>query len=232
MKPRDLSKLGTWRSVTLHDDESAVSPAARTDHSKIRKPIRARVSTTRDLASTESLLARVKTLEESGRLHILEDSECLLGDGDDALLRTIRDEWFFMSIPREEVCAIIDGSTPSCPCVSMVARVGDGNDITLAIAFEVSNRSRVGLWQTHGSEIVSQRTERRTVTVRDGGTMAWVGLVPCDTKDERRSAPGRLPLVGGLFRDHEASEREEETVIVVTAQIVPDLPSRTIPGRQ
>jgi len=58
------SKLGTRQKVTLCDDESAVSPQARTGGDKDRKPIEAQVLCSPDSASTESLLPGM-----NGRLH-------------------------------------------------------------------------------------------------------------------------------------------------------------------
>lgn len=88
MKPRYRSKLGTWRTVTLRDDESAVSPSARTGRGKSKKPIEARILCVSDSASTESLLARMKALEEDKRLTIMTNPEVLVRDGGEAFLRT------------------------------------------------------------------------------------------------------------------------------------------------
>ncbi len=59
--------------------------------------------------------------------------------------------------------------------------------------------------------------------------MTWAGLVQCDPRGERYSGLGRLPLVGGLFRKHQTAKRTRETVIFVTAQMIPEFTPPTMP---
>lgn len=233
MKPRYRSQLGTWQKVTLADDDSAVSPAARTRRTRSNRPIEAQVLTTDDLASTESLTARIQALEEDGRLHIVTNPQLIVEDGDDALLRTIRQEWWMITVPRtygrHSVCG---GGMPGGPSISMTIHVGDSNDITLATAFEDSDRRETEHPEDHDSEIIKRRTETHAVKLVSGGTMAWVDLVPCDSKDERPSGLGRMPVIGGLFRSHQAAKRTRETVIFVTAYLVPESPAIVTPAQE
>jgi type II secretory pathway component GspD/PulD (secretin) len=231
MNPRDHSKLGSWRRVTLRDDESAVSPVTRTGRSKTRKPIEAQVLCASDPVATESLLAKMKNLEENGCLYVLTNPALIVQDGREALLKSIRNEWFLMWDPQPDYgCCIRGAEIWVCPAVSMTAHVGENNDITILSAFEVSNRDLIRHLHHPDSEIVSQRSETHSITLKDGGTMAWVGLVPCDAKNERRSGLGQLPLVGGLLRGRQAAKRTRETVIFVTAQIIPEFTPTIIPG--
>jgi len=234
MKPRDRSKLGTWQKVTLRDDESAVSPKARTGHSKIRKPFEAQLLHAPDPESTECLLGRIKTLEEARRLHSVANPQILVVSDDEVLLKSDYDEWFLIWGLQGDHHYIIDGAEMESypgPGVSMTAHVGDSNDITIATASEVSNRGLMRHLHNPDSEIVIRRSETYSLPLKDGGTMAWAGLVQCDPRAGRYSGLGRLPLVGGLFCKHQAAKRTSETVIFVTALIVPDLPPTTIPGR-
>jgi len=59
--------------------------------------------------------------------------------------------------------------------------------------------------------------------------MTWAGLVQCDPRGERYSGLGRLPLVGGLFCKHQTAKRTRETVIFVTAQMIPEFTPPTMP---
>ncbi len=233
MKPRDRSMLGTWREVTLHDDESAVSPEAGTRRIKSNRPIKAQVFTTDDLRATECLLDKVKDLEEDGYLHVVTNPQVIVKDGGEAFLIPIRDEWFFFLGPQPNSnYYVTGGEIYVCPRMSMTLHVGDGNDIAVATAFEVSNRDEIRHLNHPGTDVVAQRTETYTVTLQSGETAAWTGLVQCDPKNERPSGLGRLPFVGGLFRGHQAAKRTKETVIFVTAYLIPESPLIVTPARQ
>jgi Flp pilus assembly secretin CpaC len=234
MKPRYRSQLGTWQKVTLADDESAVSPEARTRRTKSNRPVKARVLTTGKLASTESLLTKMQELEEDGRLHTIANQEIAVRDGSEALLRTIRDEWFLVPAtqPDDDHGIVCGSGFPVGLALSIAAHVGDGNDIAIAAAFEVSNRSATQHAKGPSSEVLTQRTETHAITLKSGGTMAWAGLVQCNPKYEQRSGLGRLPLFGGLFRSHRAAKRTKETVILVTAYLIPEPPSIAAPAQE
>lgn len=111
----------------------------------------------------------------------------------------------------------------------MTVHANDANDITITTAFEASNRCQIRHRNHPDSEIVTQRSQTYALTLKDGATMAWAGLVQCDPKEERHSSLGRLPLAGGLSCKHQAAKRTRETVIFVTAQMIPEFTPPTMP---
>lgn len=221
MRPRHRSKLGTWQKVILQNDESAVSPEARTRRTKSSRPIKAQLLCASDSVSSEVLLAEVKELEGKGRLRAPADFKIGVQGGMETLLRTHWREWFVTCIRQTTNVYALDGMEFWIgPAMLMTADVDDGRNITIATAFEVSNRDEVRHFNHPDSEVVTQRTKPRMVTLESGGTVVWAGLVQFDPEDEHPSGLGRLPLISGLFRNHQAAKRTRETVIFVTAYLI------------
>jgi type II secretory pathway component GspD/PulD (secretin) len=98
--------------------------------------------------------------------------------------------------------------------------VGDNNDITLQMAVEVSD----SVPQARGSNLplVTRRTAKNAVTVKDGGTVAVAGLTENRSRTDEQKVPflGDIPLIGGLFKNHNNDKSNREVAVFVTAHLV------------
>ena len=101
-------------------------------------------------------------------------------------------------------------------------RIADNNDITLAIAVEVSDS--IPAAAATELPVVNRRTAQNMVTVRDGGTVALAGLTENRSMKTDQKVPGlsNLPLVGGLFKNKDHESKSREIAVFVTAHLVHD----------
>ena len=101
MKPRDLSKLGTWRKVAFRDDESLATASQDGRAVEGQSKMIAKVLYAPDPASTTSLGAVVNDLDKAGGLRIATNLQIVTCDGDEVLLRSICKRWYFMGGRRK-----------------------------------------------------------------------------------------------------------------------------------
>jgi general secretion pathway protein D len=108
--------------------------------------------------------------------------------------------------------------------LNITPHIGENDDITLDLAIELSDiigRSKDDF------PIVTRRTARNTVRVKNGGTVALAGLTEDRRRLEEKKVPGlsRLPIIGGLFSSTKKRESFREVAIFVTARLVPEAQS-------
>ncbi len=181
---------------------------------------------TPDQTFTNSLLMALNLLEQNNQAEIVSNPQVLAQDGRLSELGVITEEYFLLTpqsgnntlfYTQAEMVTIESGTK-----LSITPRVGDNNDITLEMATEVSDSVPKGA----GSDlpVVTRRTARNVVTVRDGGTVALAGLTESRTKKRDQRVPGlhKLPLVGGLFKNNDNETSSREIAVFVTAHLVPD----------
>lgn len=181
---------------------------------------------TPDQTFTESLLMALNLLQQNGQADVVSNPQLLAQDGRMSDLGVLTEE-YFMLIPQTqnntlfytqaEMVKIESGTK-----LSILPRIGDNNDITLEMATEVSDSIPSGA----GNQlpVVTRRTARNVVTVRDGGTVALAGLTESRSRKTDKRVPGlsNLPLVGGLFKNTDNSQTSREIAVFVTAHLVPD----------
>lgn len=181
---------------------------------------------TPDQTFTESLLMALNLLEQNGEASVVSNPQVLAQDGRLSELGVITEEYFLLTpqannnalfYTQAEMVTIESGTR-----LSITPRIGDNNDITLEMATEVSD----SIPKAAGSDlpVVTRRTARNVVTVKDGGTVALAGLTENRTKKTNKRVPGlhKLPLVGGLFENDDNSGSSREIAVFVTAHLVPD----------
>ncbi len=181
---------------------------------------------TPDQTFTNSLLMALNLLEQNNQAEIVSNPQVLAQDGRLSELGVITEEYFLLTpqsqnntlfYTQAEMVTIESGTK-----LSITPRIGDNNDITLEMATEVSDSVPKGA----GSDlpVVTRRTARNVVTVRDGGTVALAGLTESRTKKTDQRVPGlhKLPLVGGLFKNNDNEASSREIAVFVTAHLVPD----------
>lgn len=181
---------------------------------------------TPDQTFTESLLMALNLLQQNGQADVVSNPQLLAQDGRMSDLGVLTEE-YFMLIPQTqnntlfytqaEMVKIESGTK-----LSILPRIGDNNDITLEMATEVSDSIPTG--DGNQLPVVTRRTARNVVTVRDGGTVALAGLTENRSRKTDKRVPGlsNLPLVGGLFKNTDNSQTSREIAVFVTAHLVPD----------
>lgn len=141
---------------------------------------------TPDKAYTESLLTHLDELCAQGLADRIARQRLTTQDGYEARFKAITEEWFTMlpaqkegdSEPESEHVSITSG-------VNITAKptVGDDGEITLEMTTEVSEST------PHESDsdlpMVTRRTARNVVTVKDGGTVVLAGLVQANSDSAR-----------------------------------------------
>ncbi|HPC95649.1 MAG TPA: hypothetical protein PLU87_11950 [Sedimentisphaerales bacterium] len=181
---------------------------------------------TPDQTFTDSLLMALNLLQQNSQAQMVANPQVLAQDGRLAELGVLTEEYFMLTptitnnalfYSQTEMVKIESGTK-----LSITPRIGDNNDITLEMATEVSD----SIPKAAGSDLplVTRRTSRNVVTVRDGGTVALAGLTENRSKKIDKRVPGlsNLPLVGGLFKNTDNSSSSREIAVFVTAHLVPD----------
>ncbi len=172
-------------------------------------------------------------LQENHRADIIANPKVVALDGRRAEIKRIQEQWFMKTVPstsdpfyiREELQKMEFGTV-----LTITPHVGDNNDIVLEMAVEVSESIPRG----RGSDmpVITRRTVKNAVTVKDGGTVAVSGLTQNRSKSSEKPVPGLadLPLIGELFTNSNNDKARRELVVFVTAHLVPDTGGTTPPA--
>ncbi len=180
---------------------------------------------TPDRTFTDSLMMALNLLQENSQADIIANPKVIAQDGRQAEMRVIQEEWFMMTGPtandvfgaysRAELQKIESGTV-----LTITPRIGDNNDITLEMAVEVSD----SIPKARGSELplVTRRTAKNAVTVKDGGTVAVGGLTENRSKSSEKRVPvlSNIPLLGELFKNRNNDKASREVAVFVTAHLV------------
>ena len=181
---------------------------------------------TPDKTFTDSLLMALNLLQENSQADIIANPKVVAQDGRQAEMRVIQEEWFMMQSSQQNQFFYSNAQLQkieSGTVLTITPYIGDNNDIMLQMAVEVSDSIPKG----RGSDlpIVTRRTARNAVTVKDGGTVAVGGLTENRSKTSEKRVPGlsSLPLVGKLlFTNKNNDKASREVAVFVTAHLVPE----------
>jgi len=185
---------------------------------------------TPDAAFTDSLLLTLNLLSQNGEADIVSSPQLLAQDGRPAELRVMNEEYYYLTAgPRaayyyaEAQLETIEAGT----VLTITPRIGDNNDITLAIATEVSDVVSRGQQAAEVLPLVtvSRRTANNTVRIKDGGTVALAGLTENKKVLEDKRTPGlsSIPVLGNLFNNKRDQTATREVAVFVTARLVPEM---------
>ncbi len=179
-----------------------------------------------DRTFTDSLMMALNLLQENSQADIIANPKVIAQDGRQAEMRVIQEEWFMMTTPqaadnfsyaRAELQKIESGTV-----LTITPHIGDNNDITLQMAVEVSD----SIPKARGSELplVTRRTAKNVVTVKDGGTVAVGGLTENRSKSSEKRVPvlSNIPVFGELFKNRNNDKASREVAVFVTAHLVPE----------
>jgi type II secretory pathway component GspD/PulD (secretin)/beta-lactamase regulating signal transducer with metallopeptidase domain len=162
-----------------------------------------RLGYTPDQTFTESLLAALDALQKNHQATV-SSQQILAQDGHQSQVKALREEWWTITIPAAGQSApshVERHKTETGTVVTVTPHIGDSNDILLEMAVEVSD----SLPKAQGSDVplITRRTAKNSVTVRDGGTVALAGMTA------NRAGPNDKSV--------------RETAIFVTAHLVHDV---------
>ena len=103
----------------------------------------------------------------------------------------------------------------------VVPRVNQGDVIQLDISQEVSSLSTTAI--AGAADIVTNRRSIKTTVLADnGGTIVLGGLITDDRQSSRSEVPGlgKLPVIGGLFRNKQESARRQTLFVFLRPTIL------------
>lgn len=180
-----------------------------------------------DRTFTDQLLLTLNLLQENGQAEIMSNTQVLAQDGKLSDFGVIQEEYYMLTPPiantglifsQTELVTIESGTK-----LTITPRIGDNNDITLYMAAEVSDSDPTAA--VTQLPVVTRRTARNVVTVKNGGTAALAGLTENRSEVIDRKVPlfGDLPLIGGLFKSTENEKGTREIAVFVTANLVDDM---------
>jgi len=218
LEPNDLQTLGVeWSRPPVRSTALSMDTPPQT----IVPPM----GCSPDRAATASLMTALNQLQENGRADIIANPELIAQDGREAQMKVTQEQWFMMTTPdpncfinRAGLSRIESGTV-----MMITPYVGDNNDIMLQMAVEVSD----SIPKARGSDLplVTRRTARTAVTIKDGGTVVVSGLVGNRSKSSGRRAPvlADIPLLGELFKNRNSDKSGRELVVFITAHLIPDV---------
>jgi len=227
MERGDLLNLGVeWGWPTIKAGLFRDGAGTETTNPIPGWPWGVQIGYTPDRAFTDSLMMALNLLQENSQADIIANPKVIAQDGRQAEMRVIQEEWFMMTGPtsadlysyaRAELQKIESGTV-----LTITPRIGDNNDIMLTMAVEVSD----SIPKARGSELplVTRRTAKNAVTVKDGGTVAVGGLTENRSKSSEKRVPvlSNLPFVGELFKNRNNDKASREVAVFVTAHLVPE----------
>jgi type II secretory pathway component GspD/PulD (secretin) len=189
---------------------------------------------TPDATFTNSLTATLNLLAQNDEATIIANPQVLAQDGKMADISVMTEEYYFMTGNQNQLQGGFFGSyyselekVESGTKLNITPHIGDNNDITLALAIEVSDSIPRG--RESDLPVVTRRTSTSTVRIQDGGTVAVAGLTENRTRTDKRRVPGlsKIPLIGGLFKNTNDEGASREIAVFVTAHLIPEASQKT-----
>ena len=187
---------------------------------------------TPDSTFTNALTATLNLLATNDEATIIANPQVLAQDGKVAEISVMTEEYYFMTGNQNQTVGFFNyyselEKVQSGTKLNITPHIGDNDEITLALAIEVSDSIASG--RESGLPVVTRRTSTNTVRIKDGGTVALAGLTENRTRTEKRRTPGlsKLPIIGGLFKNTSDEGASREIAVFVTAHLIPE-PGRNI----
>jgi type II secretory pathway component GspD/PulD (secretin)/beta-lactamase regulating signal transducer with metallopeptidase domain len=152
-----------------------------------------------DQTFTDSLLAALEQLQKNRQVTI-SSQQIMAQEGRPSRLKAIAEEWFTVTVPAAGPSGqphTEAHKTDSGTVLAITPQITDDNDIVVEMALEVSERVKTA---SGDLPILTRRTAKNTITLKNGGTVAVTGL----SVNETAGGPG------------------QETAIFVTAHVVQD----------
>ena len=175
---------------------------------------------------TRALELTLNLLEKNGEATIVSSPQVLAQDGKVAEIKITTEEYysllpkFMEGLPyyyNQAQLEKIEYGT----ILNITPHIGENGDITLDLAIEVSD---IVMRSTDNYPVVSRRTVKNTMRIKDGGTVSVAGLKKNETYLTKQGVPGlsHVPVLGGLFSKENNQEASQQVAIFVTAHLIPD----------
>ena len=230
MERGDLLNLGVeWSWPTIKagtfTDSAGTTDTAGNTFVRSGWPYGMQIGYAPDRTFTNSLMMALNLLQENSQADIIANPKVVAQDGRQAEMRVIQEEWFMMQANQTNQFFYQNAQLQkieSGTVLTITPYIGDNNDITLTMAVEVSD----SIPKARGSDLplVTRRTAKNSVTVRDGGTVAVGGLTENRSKTSEKRVPGlsSIPLIGKLLFTSKSNDKaSREVAVFVTAHLVP-----------
>lgn len=174
-----------------------------------------------DREFTNALSLTLNLLTQNNEATIIASPQVLAQDGKQAEIKVTTEEYFQITADsgvyiRSELEKIETGTI-----LGITPQVGPNGELTLDMNIEVSDVVARG---EKNLPVVSRRTARSTVQIRNGGTAAIAGLVDTRSQFGRAGIPGaaNLPILGSGFRTDTLNHQARQVAVFVTATLVDD----------
>jgi type II secretory pathway component GspD/PulD (secretin) len=177
-------------------------------------------------AFTNALELTLNLLEKNGEATIVSSPQVLAQDGKMAEIKITTEEYYSL-MPK-----YIEGTpyyyNPAQlekieygTILNMTPHIGENGDITLDLAIEVSD---IVMRSTDNYPVISRRTVKNTMRIKDGGTVTVAGLKKNEAYLTKQNVPGigHVPVLGGLFSSKNNQEASQQVAIFVTAHLIPN----------
>jgi type II secretory pathway component GspD/PulD (secretin) len=167
---------------------------------------------------TNSLVMTLNLLAQNQEATVIANPQVMAQDGKEAEIKVATEEYFKIVTEgyytRTDLEKIETGTI-----LKITPRIGESGDITLEITTEVSDVVARG---EDNLPVVTRRTTKNTVRIQDGGTAVLAGLMDSRSGKEESWVPGigKLPLVGGLFRNDASLKRSRQVSVFITASLM------------
>jgi general secretion pathway protein D len=166
-------------------------------------------------------------LAQNDEATIIANPQVLAQDGKVAEISVMTEEYYFMTGNQGAQTGFFNyyselEKVESGTKLNITPHIGDNDEITLALAIEVS--SSIPRGRESDLPVVTRRTSTNTVRIKDGGTVALAGLTENRTRTAKRRTPGlsKLPIIGGLFKNTNDEAASREIAVFVTAHLIPE----------
>jgi len=230
MKRDDLLNLGIkwgWPKIRAGVFSNSYLHGGGSPATGAKWPWGIQIGYTSNKTFTNALELTLNLLEQNGEATIVSSPQVLAQDGKEAEIKVTTEQYYsllpevagdgaYYYYQRAELRKIEYGTV-----LNITPHIGANGDITLDLAIEVSD---VVARTTDEYPIVTRRTVRNTMRIKDGGTVSVAGLKKNETYSTKSNVPGlaNLPILGGLFQDKDNKEISQEVAIFVTAHLIPD----------
>jgi len=190
-----------------------------------KSPWGVQIGYTPDLTFTNALQLALNLLTVNGEATIRAEPQVLALDGEEATMRVVNEEYFFMTADVPSASQFFTNSQletiESGTTLTITPHIVENDRIMLKVSVEVSDSVPRG--RDTNLPLVTRRTADNIVTVLNGGTVALAGLSQENSSTTHKRTPGlsNLPLIGPLFNNSDDATMTREVAVFVTAYILP-----------
>ena len=181
---------------------------------------------------TNSLILTLNLLAENDRATVIASPQLMGMDGREAEIKVTTEEYFEITTEGAYVTSNLE-KIETGTVLKIIPRIGENGGITLEMAIEVSNVVARG---ENNLPVVTRRTAKNTVCIKDEGTAILAGLMDSRHEINESWVPGigRLPVLGKFFRSDASRNRSRQVAVFITAHVIPqkgEMPDGPPPNR-